>query len=254
MNKKMLLTRQYAEARGNMYRFLSTVYLNPPKQDSVQYLSNEDFLRKVSFLFGRTSVAEFKKFAVTAQPDKDFSSIKQEYMDLFAVPTGRYVTPFEDVYRGKTTDDKQEKGPLLGERAIVVRRMYRQAGADMHQSCKELPTHIGVELSFMHFLCKREAEAIRDEEKNTWLEKEKRKTVNSNRYRELQMTFLQEHLNTWFPQLSQSIRAKAKSCFYRGLALLTEEFLSRDTANLKAYAQSNKRILPNNISMGLKEG
>ena len=240
VNKTALLAQQEAEARGNMYGFLSTVYLRPPEQDLVRQVVAKDFLAELSSLFGGEAVAGLKNFAATVRVDKAIPSLKQEYMDLFAVPTGRYVTPFEDVYRGKPVEGKQERGPLLGERAIAVRRIYREAGAEMDRACKELPTHIGVELSFMSFLCEREAAAIRSEEGNGLQDQEKRKAMDSDRYRELQVRFLQEHLNDWFSQLSQAIQANAKSPFYKGLALITAEFLARDTASLSAQSDSDE--------------
>jgi TorA maturation chaperone TorD len=102
----------------------------------------------------------------------------------------------------------------------------------MDRTCKELPTHIGVELSYMNFLCERQAAAIGDEEGQALPDEKKRAAADSGRYRELQIKFLDEHLNAWFPQLSRSIQANAKSNFYRGLARITEAFLAYDTAGL----------------------
>jgi TorA maturation chaperone TorD len=236
-----LLAEHDAEARGNMYRFLSAVYLGPPTPDLVRRVVDADFLDELSSLFGEEAVAALREFAATAHPTEDLGSLKQEYMDLFAVPTGRYVTPFEDVYRGTTADGKQERGPLLGVRAIAVRRRYRQAGAEMDRDCKELPTHIGVELSFMGFLCESEAAAIRSETRHALPHEEQGNVPQSTEYRKLQMRFLQEHLNDWFPQLSRSIQANAKSHFYRGLAMITEEFLVRDMESLSPRPHPESR-------------
>jgi TorA maturation chaperone TorD len=106
-----------------------------------------------------------------------------------------------------------------------------------------LPTHIGVEFSFMSFLCEREAETIRHEESDALLNQMEKMVMDSIRYRELQIRFLQEHLNSWFPQLCQSIQANAKSQFYKGLTLIAEEFLAQDTAALLAQDDSVKHML-----------
>lgn len=221
-----------ANARASMYRFLSAVYVAPCGEDLLRKLRDAELLAEISSLLGKTAVAELQHFAGTDEIGGEVASLKQEYMDLFAVPTGRYVTPFEDVYRGSAEGEQEVRGPLLGERAIAARRMYRAAGAEMDRECKELPTHIGVELAFMAFLCEREEEA-------TWREKEaslggqgKARSADSNRYRELQSRFLGEHLSKWFPRLSREIRKNAKSSFYRGLAVITEEFLARETEAL----------------------
>ena len=230
IKKSGLPARQDAQARADMYAFLAAVYLRPPAPDLVRHLVAENFLEELSSLFGEEIVADLKKFAADTHPDSDFAALDQEYMNLFAVPTGRYVTPFEDVYRGITSEGMLKRGPLLGERAIEARIIYRASGADMDRTCKELPTHIGVELSYMSFLCERQAAAIGDEEGQAWPDEEKRAAADSVGYRILQKKFLNEHINAWFPHLSRSIQANAKSNFYRGLARITEAFLAADTA------------------------
>ena len=232
MEKAGPTAQRDACARADMYGFLAAVYLRPPTPDLVRYLLAEDLLWELSSLFGEESVAELKQFAASGYLDNDFESVAQEYMNLFAVPTGRYVTPFEDVYRGITVDGMLQRGPLMGDRAVAARRIYRAAGADMERTCKELPTHIGVELSYMSFLCEREAAAIRDEEEQKLPTDVKRTAANPVRYRELQIKFLNQHLNAWFPQLNRSIQANAKSPFYRCMAQITESFLAYDTLGL----------------------
>ncbi len=248
MKVDMKLAYQNAKARGNMYRFFSTVYLHPPNVELLhQIVAKKEFLEELSVLFGKSTVAALREFATTVDIDKDLSSLEQEYMNLFAVPTGRYVTPFEDVYRGKTGNGQQIRGPLLGECAIRVRRMYRAAGTEMEKTCKELSTHIGVELSFMSFLCEMEAEAIANQEGETYYDQAKRGATDFLSFRELQIKFLQEHLNEWFPQLSKSIQANSRSQLYRSLAIITEKFLGQDTKLLLAMANSEKCIPDQNI-------
>ena len=227
-----------AQARAQMYHFLSAVYLRPLGQDAIRHLMDPGMLDQLASLFGGPAVAALKAFTSNARVDQDLETLRQEYMALFAVPTGRYVTPFEDVYQGKTADGSQISGPLLGDRAVAVKRMYRAAGAEMERACMELPTHIGVELSFMSFLCEREAAAMGDNGRQALPEDEMDDTTEFTRYREFQIRFLQEHLNAWFPQLGKSIQAKAKSPLYRGLAEITAAFLAQDTRELLAHPVS----------------
>jgi TorA maturation chaperone TorD len=226
---------QGAMARSRLYHFISSIYLAPPGKQFLELIQHSNFLEELSLLLGNRGVAELKESAMAAHPEMNPASLKQEYMDLFAVPTGRYVCPFEDVYRWINSEGTFERGPLLGERAIAVIRRYREAGAEMDRACGELPTHIGLELSFMSFLCEREAAEVCKEGENTRLSRHKREAMNSSRYRELQKKFLQEHLMGWFPQLSRVIQANTKSPFYRSMALMTEAFLSWDTAGLEEF-------------------
>jgi TorA maturation chaperone TorD len=223
-----VLQRQDAEARGDMYRFLASVYLQPPPLGLVKHITDETFLDELAGLFGVDAVAELKAYASAIKLDEEIPLLKQEYMDLFAVPMGRYVTPFEDVYRGIRQDGSQERGPLLGERAIAARILYRSAGARVDQECKELPNHVGVELAFMEYLCKSEAAAMDREEEEASPEGEQGGAEEAGIFRQYQIKFLAEHLNEWFPQLSRAIQAKSGSGFYRGLARLTEQFIAMD--------------------------
>jgi TorA maturation chaperone TorD len=237
-------TWQEAEARANLYRFLSTAYLQPPQGDLVRQILDEDFLSSLCTLFSDRALATLRSLPAMADPEKDLPSLRQEYMDLFAVPTGRYVTPFEDVYRGKTPDGTPERGPLMGERAIAVRRLYRAAGAEMDSECKELPTHIGVELAFMGFLCEQQAAALRAGLQAAAVESETSASANWLGYRRLQIIFLQRHLNDWFPRLSEVIQTYATTPLYRGLALLTEDFLAWDAACLAAETPFDRDAAP----------
>ena len=225
---------QDAEARAKMYTFLSAVFLHPPTGALVQQIRDQSLLTDLSALFSREAIKELEEFSAGAGVDADLASLTQEYMDLFAVPTGRYVTPFEDVYLGASVEGERERGPLLGEQAIAVRRLYRQAGVEMTRECRELPTHIGVELSFMGFLCEQEQEmeAISRDDTGIARADADAEPDGRGRYRDLQLRFLQNHLNVWFPHLRRAIQTKAKSRLYPGLALISEEFLARDAAGL----------------------
>jgi TorA maturation chaperone TorD len=213
-----------ARARADMYQFFSTVYLTPPSEDLLRQLADTEFLDELSRLFGDDTVAELKSFSESTDLEQESETLNLEFMDLFAVPTGRYVVPFEDVYRGEGSS-----GPLLGEQAIAVIRSYREAGAEMDREIKELPTHVGVELAFMSFLCEQEAVAVIE---GAVTPPERDPNADRSRYRRLQTQFLRDHLNSWFPNLSSEIQARASSPLYRGLAIMTEKFLNLDAAGL----------------------
>ncbi len=235
---------QDAVARGNMYRFLAAIYLQPPTQEMLLNVIDAEFLDDLASLFNKSPIAQLHNYTESVDLEKETALIQQDYMDLFAVPAGRYVTPFEDVYRGTRMDGHQERGPLLGVQAIAVKIMYRMAGAEMERNCKELPTHIGVELSFMNFLCEKEAAAInckREGVPSGLSDRETAAASDPSVYRELQSRFLQAHLNDWFPQLSQVIQEKANTHFYRALAQITEEFISQDTARQISQTIADKR-------------
>ena len=223
-------TSQDMLARANFYRFLATLYLQPPSQEILQHFTDVTFIEELQNLFGDEVKTEFKKLTEIDQQGC-LAALRQDYMDLFVVPAARYVSPFEDVYRGMRLDGKQERGPLLGDRAVAVKTIYRTVGADLDKICKELPTHIGVELLFMNFLCEQEATGYEHElpnKSNNIPDEESTASI----FRQWQLKFLHEHLTDWFPQLNQAIQEKTESIFYRGIAELTMAFLIRDKDEL----------------------
>jgi TorA maturation chaperone TorD len=111
----------------------------------------------------------------------------------------------------------------------------------MDRTCRELPTHIGVELAFMNYLCDCEAAAIYAEPVTVPSDDGTGTASGISIYRELQRRFLKEHLNDWFPQLSQTIQEKARTPFYRALSQVTEEFIALDTNNREAQILADKR-------------
>jgi len=215
------------QAREQLYHFLAAAYLRPLTPEALRHITDPGVLQELAALFGDEAIAALRGYARTRE-ETGGDDLQQEFMDLFAVPAGRYVTPFEDVYRGASV--AQQLGPLLGEHAVAVKRLYRAAGGDVDEGCKELPTHIGVELAFMSFLCARETAARCADGDAPAVAGDAHAAAPCAFYRTLQLRFLREHLNAWFPQLSGAIQARAASNLYRGLAELTEAVLQRDAA------------------------
>lgn len=227
---------QSAEARENVYAFLATVFLQPVSEDLLRYLTDSDFCEDFAEFISREKLSELKEYFETLDADAlkpQVVVLKQEFMNLFSVPTGSFVAPFEDIYRGKTNDGQPHRGPLLGVRAIAAKRLYREAGAQMDGMCKELPTHVGVELSFMRFLCESEASSLKEEQNKDNDAVYNPEFPQFSVYQGYQLRFLAEHLTRWFPLLNEEIQTKAKHVFYRSFAQFTQEWLMRDLEMLK---------------------
>jgi TorA maturation chaperone TorD len=218
------------QVREQLYHFLAAAYLRPLTSQALSRLTDPDVLNELSEAFGKEALGSLKGYSATARGEAGMQDLQQEFMDLFAVPAGRYVTPFEDVYRGASAERKL--GPLLGEHAVAVRRLYRAAGGEVDENCRELPTHIGVELAFMSFLCAREAAARSGEGAPFPSDDCASASAPRDCFRALQLRFLREHLNAWFPQLNRAIQEQAASGLYRGLGELTQAVLEHDAAQL----------------------
>lgn len=226
---------EYELAREKLYAFLASVYLQPASGEFLKQVREVSLFDSLCELFAENSATQLKAYFQMLKPEaieQEATVLKRVYMDLFSVPTGAYVAPYEDIYRGKSLDGQTLKGPLLGVRAIAAKRIYREAGARMEETCRELPTHIGVELSFMRFLCAQEIMHLNDGQ--TQSDDSSDETPSQAEvYRGYQLRFLAEHLTRWFPLLNEEIQHKSGHIFYKSLAQLTHEFLLADFEILK---------------------
>lgn len=212
----------WATARGRLYRCLAAAFLRPPADTLVAPFLDDATLATLASRFGGDAVVELDRFRDVF--DGDFEALDQEYQSLFVVPMGRYVTPYEAVYRDeRAVEDEVVRGLLMGPSTVAVKALYREAGAEVAENLLELPDHVGLELGCMDFLCQAEARA--------W---ERGDSSAATQARRLQWRLLTEHLLQWIPALCRRIRANAPGPFYRGIGNLTEALVRQDAAEAGA--------------------
>lgn len=206
-------TRELAESRGNIYKFLASVYLEKPSETLIGRIVDRSLLDELASIFSESCLSHLRTFA-----DKysgDIQILHVEYTSLFVAPFGQYVTPYEAVYRDeREVAGKMVKGLLMGESTIDVKRTIRKIGAALDKSYRGLPDHIGLELQIMQFLCEQEARA--------WAAKESKLAL---KYLEFEEAFLKDHITTWVPVLTARILDNTRNEFYRGVVRMTREFI-----------------------------
>ncbi len=216
----MMDQANWTTARGKMYRFLSGAFLEPPGKALVGSLLAEGFVEQMEEVFGAAVVRDLRQFVGEFQGD--YEGLNQEFQDLFMIPLGRYVTPYEAVYRDeREIGDERVQGLLMGPSTLAVKQLYREAGIVVSEDFKDLPDHVGLELACMEFLCGAEAQA--------W---EQDGVDDVHRMRDFQKRLLHEHLLQWVPTLCGRIRENAPGPFYRGVASLTEAYLKQEADEL----------------------
>lgn len=216
----MSATGAWARGRGRLYRCLAAAFLRPPADTLVAPFLDDATLATLAGRFGGDAVVELDRFRHAF--GGDFEALDQEYQGLFVVPMGRYVTPYEAVYRDeRTVEGEVVRGLLMGPSTVAVKALYREAGAEVAQDLLELPDHVGLELGCMDYLCEAEACA--------W---ERGDSAAVTRARQLQRRLLTEHLLQWIPALRRRIRTNAPGPFYQGIADLTEAFVRQDAEAL----------------------
>lgn len=205
-----------ALARSRTYRFLGSLFLREPDDRVIQSM------RTLSAACRRDGQAPGSPANMV---EEDPTAIRQDHHDLFRVPGGKYVTPFESVYRGRAvTDGGERPGPLGGPLSAQVERFYRECGLKLdYARFRELPDHVGSELAFLERLCAEEHRALRDGDDDL-----------ARGCRRVERMFLERHLNLWVKALSEEIGKKSGTEFYLEVAQLLESFVSDELETLRA--------------------
>jgi TorA maturation chaperone TorD len=214
-----------AAARGALYRFLAATFLAPLGPETLALFESSGLAERIERLFGPLVAGQF---AQVARGTAALGALRQEFDNLLVVPLGRYLTPYEAVYTDeRVVGNQRVRGLLMGPSTVAVQACYRAAGAQLDGECRELPDHVGVELSFMQFLC--------DEERRAWEQGDRSSAVE---WRARERHFVQHHLGRWVPELCRRMAERAATAFYRGVALLTAEFVAVEVAGLSAEEQA----------------
>lgn len=222
----MLGMDENAIERAQGYEFLAGIFLKEPSPEGLKVLilwseaeTKEESLKLEKIL---------QEFPTN---DPELLKLKQEYYDLFFVPvSGRYIPPYESAIRGavRLKKGKMKYGSHWGIPAQQLSDLYENTGfnpkaLDIFEPLKEtqLPDHLGLELSFMAYLCRLEDKFINKGEEIRGL-------------RNLQKSILKDHLLEWLPQFTTELLNVEVSGYYSYFALLAlelcrEEFKSLST-------------------------
>ena len=195
-----------AQAKARICGFLAGVFRSHPTDDSVRTL--------------REMAAEL---GVACPNGFSLSELDQEYMDLFVVPTSRYVAPYESVFRDEwplpaglrrgsnpAETGGTVKGLLMGESTLDVRQCYLQAGLLAEE---DLPDHISNELFFLAHLYESEADASESE---------------AHVIAELRERFRREHVVTWIGELRERVAERDLLGYYRAALEVAEAVLQKE--------------------------
>lgn len=203
------------ELRRDLYHLLAASFLGPPTAALVAPLRDAETLAVLATLVGREAVAPLWLWR---QPGTVTADLRQEYFDLLAVPTPRYLAPFESVSCDTREVDGQLVGGLLGgPSARAVERVYERAGFVLE--VRELPDHVGCELAFMAELCARAAGA--------WREGDPAAAAAAARARR---RFAREHLGRFAPALCGRLEERTSQPLLAGVARLTAALVTEEVA------------------------
>jgi putative dimethyl sulfoxide reductase chaperone len=201
---------QWEEARSAVYGFFSQAFLRGPSQQFLTTLISDDGTANLREIFPdaayQEELAQVRRDAREGRLTLEAAAL--DFEARFRVPGDRYLTPYESVYRS------QSGGRLCGPETGAVERLYLKEGLEPNGEFSELPDHVGVELEFMAFLCRKTLEAMRAGDPDT-----------AQDYRHQQCCFFIEHLGTWARLLAERLASQAQTSLYRFLGNFLNLFM-----------------------------
>ncbi len=204
-----------ARFRRDLYVLVSSLLAAPPAPEIVGALTSNDMVEALRILGLSHAASRFSSHAAQG-PHATAELDRQEYFALLAVPTARYLTPFEAVYCDTREVDGNVVGKLLmGPSTRAVEALYERAGFKL--ALAELPDHVACEVGFVAELWRREITAYEVGDQD-----------GARAWREFRKRFTQAHPSRWVPALCERLARETSSDLYAGVGLLLPGLLAQE--------------------------
>jgi TorA maturation chaperone TorD len=199
--------------RSAFYRTLGSLYYQPLSQEQIDALAESDLL---SFAGGDSSLVSgfddmrryLRKRNTGTRQDLavDFTSAfvgAQQY-------EGRCAVPYESVFRS-------ESGLLMQEPRNEVYRTYKRAAVRLKEGIDLPEDHLAFEFEFLAIMSERTGEALGDGDAGKAVE-----LLTEQR------RFIEDHILSWFDDLTELALKILATRFYRGVLKVTKGYLTVD--------------------------
>lgn len=231
---------------GALYEIFAFCYLQQPTMESVGHIPH--LLKEAQKQFPEIELNKLTKEAEERQSlvenrEEEIELLQQQYYDHFFIPsTKNYIPMFESSLRGAVKGDDRRKrrsaggwkySELWGKETNHVAGCYQTLGFDTFRlnlyeplkNCK-VPDHLGFELAFMSYLYQQES-LLSPEEKEEALKDPTSLRKKKDRWRRLQLQFLEEHLKPFVVKYNTIAKEKVDP-YYQGLAQSIESLVNWD--------------------------
>jgi len=206
------------EGRSAFYRTLSGLYYRTLTQEQIDALSATDFSE-----FGADDPLLTEGFDdIRRYLRKRNTGTRQElavdYTSAFEGTKafkGERAVPYESVYLSET-------GLLNQEPRNEVYRTYKKSAVRLREGVNLPEDHLSFEFEFMAIMSGRAIDLLQGGQ-----------TDEAIKNLELQKTFLQDHILSWFKQFADRATLVLKTRFYRGVLKITEGYLALDFETLE---------------------
>jgi TorA maturation chaperone TorD len=215
-------TEQELIRRGDTFKLLAACFYEPDKellQEQHVCANLAGLLRKID-----TSAAAAAEAMATALAATEQQQLSIDHAALFVGPFELPAAPYGSVYL-----ERQRR--TMGDSTMMVQRFYREAGLSIDVA--EPPDHIAIELEFLFYLCRKEAEAGASEQ--------------TQRYRTLQAAFFNQALLPWMKPFCSAIRSATTNPFYLALAACLEQFIESCRPIYRQLREGTDRVVPQTV-------
>jgi TorA maturation chaperone TorD len=179
--------------------------------DSLENLSDlREIAHEEDIQSGKHLLKEFFEKIEGKEQEKVLTDLSREYAASFLGVGEKTVALCESVYRG-------QRGSLFQESYFEVKERYKEMGMEKSEDFKDPDDHLSVELAHMAHLCR----FMIDSPGNN-----SGQLVN---YLKSQREFLQKHLMSWIPELSEGMKEASHSTFYTSMAYLLDGYIKMDS-------------------------
>jgi TorA maturation chaperone TorD len=204
---------QWEEARSAVYGFFSQAFIRGPSRQFLGALISDEGTANLREIFPDAAYRQ-ELAQVRLEAQKGRLTLEEAVLDfeaLFRIPGPRYLSPYESVYRSQAA---RGWGSLCGPETAAVERLYLKEGLGPNAGFTELPDHVGVELEFMAYLCRKTLDAMQAGDAAT-----------AQEYQHQQYCFFMEHVGPWVRLLAERLASQAQTSLYRFLGNFLNLFL-----------------------------
>lgn len=211
MNTLTIKNTDTLQQRMESYGFLSDMFLSMLDETVTSNILKLDITQHADSP-GMQQIDEFISQHRTDKIENVLQKLAIDRARLFrGVNTDGFRPPYESLYLRQPPQD------IIGS----LNQFYAKIDCRVSNDINESPEQIGVELSYMQALCKKELEAL-----GNGLVDE------AQVFNRLQQSFLKQHLGRWAGLFALEMLRQAETSFYRGIAMLIQELFDDELASL----------------------
>jgi DMSO reductase family type II enzyme chaperone len=221
-----------ALARAAIYRFLADALRHPARGALTACEWHRPVQLALEVAGAGALSPELERCAACA---RDGARLESEYGRVFGHTPRAGVPLYESEWLGAA-------GELLQYHQMAdLAAYYRAFGLTLGGACDERPDHIGIELSFLHYLSVKEAWAAERGDQDL-----------AHVARAAARRFLTEHVAVWTPAFCARLEEAGRGSFYEALARFTSRWLERECAR-NSVAWGDPTLAPGESSVTLED-